>query len=366
METFTNDPTIVRGSTTFSTKSTNRQENKSKGRIVALIPAHNEERFIGSLVLAVKEFVDQVVVIDDGSNDRTAEIAARAGAVVCRHDANQGKAAAVNTGFAYVRQQHPRAVVMLDGDGQHYAEDLPRVLEPVLDGDADIVVGSRFLGIKNDIPIYRQVGQHGLTIVTNLATGLPIGDSQSGYRAFSPHAISLLSFSKGGFSIESEMQFLARECKLRVVEVPIKVTYDEPAKRNPFSHGMQVINGILQLVGQTRPLLFFGISGCGIMLLGIALGLHIIDVYTRTRQLAMGYSLLTVMLSIVGMLLFFAGVILHSVRSMIVDLRLGIMDRLRSEQDPGTHTSVFQSESTNNSADQSDMSAMLFERARGE
>jgi glycosyltransferase involved in cell wall biosynthesis len=363
MAIFTNDQMIARERTTFST---DWREHDSMGWIVALIPAHNEERFIGSLVLAVKEFVDQVLVVDDGSNDRTAEIAVRAGAIVCRHDVNQGKAAAVNTGFAYLRQHHPRAVVMLDGDGQHCAEDLPRVLAPVLDGDADIVVGSRFLDIKNDIPIYRQVGQHGLTFATNLASGLPIGDSQSGYRAFSPHAVASLRFSQGGFSIESEMQFLARECKLRVVEVPIKVTYDEPAKRNPFSHGMQVVNGILQLVGQTRPLLFFGVSGSGIMLLGIALGLHIIDVYTRTRQLAMGYSLITVMLSIVGMLLFFAGVILHSIRSMLVDLRRGIIDRLKDEQAPGAGTSVFQPQRANNAAEHSDAGAVLFERSRGE
>src|SRR5690349_4093402 len=177
---------------------------------VALIPAYNEARFIGSLVLAALAHVDLALVVDDGSSDRTAEIARRAGATVFRHSQNQGKAAAVNTGFLYMRQLKAAGVVMLDGDGQHTADDIPRVLEPILAGEADIVVGSRFLDVKSDIPLYRQVGQHGLTLATNLTSGVRVSDSQSGYRAFSSRAIEKLWFGQGGFSIESEMQFLIR------------------------------------------------------------------------------------------------------------------------------------------------------------
>src|SRR5882757_5529023 len=98
------------------------------GPTVALIPAYNEERFIGSLVLTAQAYVDHVVVIDDGSGDQTAEIAKLAGATVVQHQVNQGKAAGVNTGFNYVRLLNPSAVVMLDGDGQHCADDIPAVL----------------------------------------------------------------------------------------------------------------------------------------------------------------------------------------------------------------------------------------------
>src|SRR5919205_783580 len=114
---------------------------RSLGGTVALIPAYNEERFIGSLVLTVQPYVDQVVVVDDGSHDRTAEIAQRAGATVVRQVMNQGKAAAVNAGFNYLRQLNPAAVVMLDGDGQHRADDIPIVLEPIVNGEADLVIG---------------------------------------------------------------------------------------------------------------------------------------------------------------------------------------------------------------------------------
>ena len=302
---------------------------RSRSRpVVALIPAHNEERFIGSLVLTVMQFVDQVIVVDDGSADQTAEIARYAGALVLCHQVNQGKAAAANTGFNYVRQLQPGAVVMLDGDGQHCAEDIPAVLAPVLGGSADIVVGSRFLEVKSDIPAYRKVGQHSLTMLTNLASGVPISDSQSGYRAFSAQALEVLTFGQGGFSLESEMQFLANEHKLRVVEVPIKVVYAEPAKRNPVSHGMQVVNAVLRLVGQTRPLLFFCGSGMVIFTLAMLLGLQVVGIFVQSRQLAIGYALITVMLSIIGLLLCFSGIMLHSMRGMIVDLRQRLVERL--------------------------------------
>ena len=307
-----------------------RRGQPETGQVVALIPAYNEERFIGSLVLAARSYTDEVVVVDDGSRDHTVEIARKAGAIVIEHQINQGKAAAVNTGFTYLRQLDPAAIIMLDGDGQHCADDIPRVLDPVLNGTADIVVGSRFLDVKSHIPAYRKVGQHGLTLATNLASGVHVTDSQSGYRAFSTRALRELFFGQGGFSIESEMQFLAREHELRVCEVPIKVVYAEAAKRNPLRHGMQVIGGITRLLGQTRPLLYFGSAGLAVFFTGIMLGIYMVDIYARTRVLAVGYGLVTVILCIVGMLLFFAGVLLHSTREMMVELRRSLIERVAS------------------------------------
>jgi glycosyltransferase involved in cell wall biosynthesis len=314
--------------------SPERDHGVQQTGLVALIPAYNEARFIGSLVLSVRSHVATVVVIDDGSSDATAEIARRAGATVIQHQINQGKAAAVNTGFRYIRQLDPRAVVMLDGDGQHRADDVPAMLAPIISDSADLVVGSRFLQVKSSIPVYRQVGQHGLTMATNFASGVSLSDSQSGYRAFSRRALELLHFGQAGFSIESEMQFQAGEHKLRIVEVPISVCYKEPAKRNPMAHGLQVLNGILRMVGQVRPLLFFTLIALPFLLGGTLLGLHVIDIYIRIRQLAIGYALITVLLSEVGILLFFTGIILHSTRGMIMDLRhhLGERERWSAER----------------------------------
>ena len=128
------------------------------GPTVALIPAYNEERFIGPLVHTTRSYVDYVVVVDDGSRDRTADVARHAGAIVIQHQGNKGKAAAVNTGFAQVRRMGAGAMVMLDGNGQHCADDIPAILALIMADDADVVIGSRFLGVTSDIPVYRLVG----------------------------------------------------------------------------------------------------------------------------------------------------------------------------------------------------------------
>ncbi len=315
----------------LETRTNPRQPANTPELTLALIPAHNEERFIGSMVLAVRAYVDEVIVVDDGSSDRTSEIAREAGATVLQHRRNGGKAAAVNTGFMYARTLNPTALVMLDGDGQHSADDIPQVLAPIHSRRADVVVGSRFLQVKSDIPAYRQVGQHGLTLVTNLASGVRVSDSQSGFRAFSGRAVQNLTFTQGGFSIESEMQFLVKEHQLRVVEAPIKVIYAEKAKRNPVRHGLQVLNGVLRLMGQLRPLLFFGASGFMVFLMGGVLGMYLTQIYTVTQELAIGYGLLTILLCVVGMVLCFAGVILHSTRAMIRDVRHGVLHRQSTE-----------------------------------
>lgn len=289
---------------------------------MAVIPAYNEDRFIGSVVLKTRQYVDQVIVVDDGSTDETAAIAEQAGASVLRHERNQGKAQALNTGLRHARSLRPRAVILLDADGQHDPAAIPALLAPIEAGAADMVVGSRFLGVPSKIPRWRVFGQRALTVATNVASGTALSDSQSGFRALSPRAIERLVFRpEGGFSIESEMQFLVHQHSLSVQEVPVVVTYHEPAKRNPFGHGMQVVNGILALVSQHRPLFFFGVPGMIILTLGIALGVVVVDTYNTYAELAVGYALISIFLSLVGLQTVFTGIILHTIRAFLADTR---------------------------------------------
>ena len=120
----------------------NQFEALQRVETVIVIPAYNEERFIGSVVLKARRYADCVIVVDDGSTDGTAEIAAQAGAEVARHAKNLGKGAALNSGFKKACELAPQVVVMLDGDGQHHPEEVGTVIAPILAGEADIVIGT--------------------------------------------------------------------------------------------------------------------------------------------------------------------------------------------------------------------------------
>jgi glycosyltransferase involved in cell wall biosynthesis len=280
--------------------------------IVAVIPAYNEERFIASVVIKTRLYASRVLIIDDGSSDRTAELAEAAGADVIRQQSNGGKAKALNAGFQAALRLNPDVIVCLDGDAQHEPAEIPTVCQPILEGAADVVVGSRFLGTESDIPRWRQVGQHTLTAVTNTLSGTHITDSQSGYRAFSTEAAQALHFQSTGLSVESEMQFLFKPAGMRVVEVPISVQYLDGNKRNPVVHGLQVLDAMLSMVARRRPLAFISLPGFILLFIGLLLGIRVIWLLGHTGEVAIGFSVLTALLEIGGLILGVTGILLHS------------------------------------------------------
>ncbi len=288
--------------------------------IIVVIPAYNEERFIGSTVLKVKKYSEEVIVVDDGSDDDTAEIAIKAGALVVRHPENRGKGEALNTGFLKAIEFTPDVVVAIDADGQHVPSELPILVSPIFNGEADLVVGSRYLDDNSVVPKHRMWGHRFFSLFTHLVSGTRVTDSQSGYRAFSPKALEMISFNSTGFSVESEMQFIAKEYGLKVKEVPITIHYKDAPKRSVWRHGLNVLNGILRLIGQYRPLYFFGLPGLFIMLFGIGWGLYVVDIFYRTQTLAVGYAMISVLMTVIGLLGLSTGIILHSVRGLLIDL----------------------------------------------
>lgn len=290
-------------------------------QVVVAIPAYNEDRFIGSVVLKVRRHVDVVLVVDDGSGDQTAAVAAAAGAEVIRHPTNRGKAAAINTAFQWARERRVDALVLIDGDGQHTPGEIPSLVAPVLQGTADMVIGTRFGGVPSRIPGYRRAGQRLLTWLTNVTSGMTVSDSQSGFRAFSSRAVQQMHFESRRFALESEMQCIARSAGLRVTEVPITAIYVEPAKRNPIGHGAAVVQALVTMLERRRPLFLLGGLGVFLVVVGMLLGLHIATIYAEQQKLAVGYSLMTIMLIIVGILTAFVGIILHSMRTLLKDLR---------------------------------------------
>lgn len=311
-------------------KDNESSEKWLRSSVVAVIPAYNEARFIGSVVLLTREYVDEVIVVDDGSTDNTGAIARKAGAIVVTHEVNRGKGEALNTGFQKAHELLlPTAVVTLDGDWQHLPEELPLVVDPILKGQADVVIGSRYLKHTSKVPFQRILGHAGFTRAINLLSGTRVTDSQSGFRAFSLEAVRQIKFTSRGFSVESEMQFVASDRALRVVEVPITIRYLDHPKRSLLRHGFKVLSGILRLIGQHRPLLFFTLTSIISLTLAAVMILLEVEQYRGDHTFDVIIGILALIFLINGSIALFTGIILHTMRGFVLDMIRPVFNRER-------------------------------------
>ena len=273
-------------------------------KVAVLLPAYNEEVSIASMVLLSLQYADEVIVIDDGSSDRTSEVSRLAGATVLSHTTNKGKGAALKTGFKYAQDYD--IIVTIDADGQHNPSEIPDVIKPIMEDRADIVNGSRYIAGKDTTtPTYRRVGQTVLDNATYLASGVKLTDTQSGFRAFSSKYIEYFNFDPNGFGIESDMLIEASVNKLRIVEVEITVRYDvNTTTDNPIVQGFSVLMRILELMRFNRPLYFYGISGSIVLFLGILIILTVkASLFTNNIYIsAIGYFIV-----VMGLFLLFFG-----------------------------------------------------------
>lgn len=285
--------------------------------ITAILPAYNEEVSIGSMVLRTKRYVNRIIVVDDGSSDRTADVAELAGAEVIRHPLNKGKGAALKTGFESLNGAE--VIVTMDTDGQHDPADIPKLVAPILNGEADIVNGSRYInGDKKDTPLYRRIGQVVLDKATNLGSGLNITDTQSGFRAFSADTKSIFRFKQTGLAIESEMLADAANANLRIKEIEIGVRYDvDGSSEHPLAHGIRVLAKVLHDMELNSPLYYFTMPGVASTAVGIGLGLSFLRDFYHGGSLYFGPTLLMILLTLVGSFMALTGIILHSISKMM-------------------------------------------------
>ena len=290
-------------------------------RITAVLPAFNEEISIGSVVLRARKFADRVIVVDDGSSDRTAEVAELAGAEVIRHLENKGKGAALKTGFE--EADGADIIVTMDTDGQHDPVEISKLAAPILAGEADMVNGSRYLnGSDKNTPFYRRVGQSVLDAATNLNSGLDITDTQSGFRAFGAQTVPVFRFKENGLAIESEMLVDAVKAGLRVKEVEIGVRYDvDCSTENPVSHGVRVLVKVLHDMELNRPLYYFTVPGIAFAAIGIGMGLTFLQAFYHGESLHFGSVLLMILLTLVGSFMAFTGIILHTISRLVNESR---------------------------------------------
>jgi glycosyltransferase involved in cell wall biosynthesis len=222
---------------------------------VAAIPCYNEANFIGDVVVRTAAHVDAVIVVDDGSSDGTAEAARAAGAQVRRHETNRGPGAAARTCLQVGRELGADVLVTLDGDGQHDPGEIPDVVAPVLKGEADVVIGSRFLGGYNNVARYRKFGIDVITFLYNVGSREKITDGQSCFRAYSHGALETLDIREDGFGFSVETLVQARNAGLPIDEASISCIYHEEShSMNPVLHGV----GVALMVVKHRALAALG------------------------------------------------------------------------------------------------------------
>jgi glycosyltransferase involved in cell wall biosynthesis len=280
-------------------------------KVIIAMPAFNEERCIGSLVLKAKKYADKIIVLDDGSSDSTAEISRVAGASVITHSENKGKGVAIQSIIKEAKKDLPDVLIIMDADGQHNPDEIPLLVQAIVDG-ADLVIGSRHLARKS-IPSYRRVGQRVLLFSTRFLTKKKITDSESGFRAFSRKAIAELELSQKGFAVESEMIAVAEEKNLKLAEVPITVQYrGDGSTQNPVRHGVGVLAQIVNMISERKPLFFFGTVGSVLTMGGVVAAVRTVQIFTASNRLPVGTMMLAVLFFIIGVLSLFTGIILHA------------------------------------------------------
>jgi len=236
-----------------------KSTQKTKPQVIVAIPCFNEGRFISDIVARARRYVDRVIVVDDGSTDNTSEIAKAAGAEAIRHERRQGAGAATRSAFEAAKKYNADVLITLDGDGQHNPDEIPQVLAPILHGDADLVIGSRFLQPDfaqsqpvstnlNNAPRYRIFGIDAITCLYNFGSDLKVSDSQSCFRAHSRRLFEAINITEKGFGFSVQVLIEARKNGLVITEVPVSCIYhSEGSSLNPIAHGLGVAWSVVKL-----------------------------------------------------------------------------------------------------------------------
>ncbi|HZY93722.1 MAG TPA: glycosyltransferase family 2 protein [Candidatus Bathyarchaeia archaeon] len=290
--------------------------------IVACIPAYDEEKTIARVILTARPYVDKIIVCDDGSHDMTAKIAESLGAIVIRHSNNMGKGATLRTLFRTCLESGAKVIVTIDGDGQHDPAEIPVVVKPVLEGTADISIGARLHG-KNEIPFHRRVGNQFLNYLTNIGNGDgKIGDTQSGFRAYSRRAIEEIGVRENGMGVDSQILLDAKKGKLRIAESMISVKYGgETSTHHPARHLGDVLLSLIKYAAEERPLMLLGLPGLLALTVGLVYGALLITIYVNSHQFLFSYALLAVGATLAGLIAILVAILLFTVSNMFKRLR---------------------------------------------
>ena len=287
-------------------------------KITVGIPAYNEEKNIAKIIVKLKKTVDQIIVCDDGSTDSTSEIAESLGATVVKHAKNSGYGMAIRSIFLKSREINADILVTLDADGQHKIEDINKIIKPVVDGEADISIGSRFLKEDSNTPGYRKLGVKIITKVTNSSLSEKITDAQSGFRAYSNKVLQSLTPADSGMGISTEILIKSSNLGLKIVEVPTEIQYEgDTSTQNPVTHGTEVLMSTLKYISIERPLRFYGIPSLIFFVIGLTFTFFSIQYYAEIGRLNPNITLVAVGTLLIGVILIVTAILLYSLVSVV-------------------------------------------------
>ena len=291
--------------------------------VVVGIPAFNEEKTIARVVLEAQKYAPMVVVCDDGSTDLTAEIAERMGALVVRHEENSGYGAALKSLFKQARELNADILVTVDGDGQHDPSEIPRLVKPIEDRTAEVVLGSRFKDAQgtSEMPIYRRLGVKAITKLVNGSGKNNVSDAQSGFRSYSRRALEYLSLCDNGMSASVELLRNIRRSGLKLSEVPISCRYGstvgvKTSSENAVSHGLGLIASIVRLVVEERPLALVGIPGIVSVTMGVVFGIVMMNIYVNSHLIPTNVALASIAFILIGFFMISTAITLYAIARM--------------------------------------------------
>jgi glycosyltransferase involved in cell wall biosynthesis len=287
-------------------------------KITVGLPAYNEEKNIAKIIVQLKKVADQIIVCDDGSTDFTSRIAESLGAIVIKHPKNLGYGSAIRSIFLKSREINSEVLVTIDADGQHKIEDIEKVAKPVVDGQADVSIGSRFLDKHDNAPKYRKLGINIITKVTNSSLSEKITDAQSGFRAYNNKVLQGLTPSDSGMGISTEILIKSSNLGFKIAEVPTEIQYEgDTSSQNPVSHGTGVLLSTLKYISIERPLRFYGIPSFILFAIGFAFTFFATQYYAEVGRLNTNLTLIAAGTLVIAVILIVTAILLYSLVSVV-------------------------------------------------
>lgn len=278
-------------------------------KLIAIIPAYNEESTIEDVIKATSRFVDEILVINDGSKDYTSEIAKSAGATVIDNIVNRGLGRTIQRGYDEAIKRGADIVIQIDADGQYDPKEIPKLIQPIIDNKADLVLGSRLENLKYEMPWIKKLGNKAFTWLLRRLTGADIRDGQTGFRATRKEVFETLKI-QGDFTYTQEMIVKASREGWRIANVPInfyqRSAGDSRLMSGPLSYAWRAWIIILRTIRDYDPLRFFGIPGIIFIITGIIFGTAFVYKYALVGFI--GHTpavILTSLLIIVGVQMIF-------------------------------------------------------------